>query len=80
MGLFGLPFPVRGTIWVAEQVLREAERQYYDPGVIRAELDRVDDLRRSGEISDDEADAWEDELIERLLEGQARSRERSGDE
>lgn len=80
MGLFGLPVPVRGTIWVAEQVLREAERQYYDPGVIRAELDRVDDLRRSGEISDDEADAWEDELIERLLEGQARSRERSGDE
>ena len=72
--LFGLPLaPVKGTVWVAEQVLQEAEKQYYDPAVIRSELDRVDELRESGEVTEEEADEWEEELIARLLEGQRRT-------
>jgi hypothetical protein len=73
MGLLGLPLaPVKGTVWVAEQVLRQAEEEYYDPARIRAALDEVDRLRASGELTEDEAVEREDELVERLLEGQQR--------
>ena len=72
-GLLGLPLaPVRGTVWIAEQVLEQAEQDYYDPGRIRAELAEVDRLRASGELTDEEALAQEDALVERLLEGQQR--------
>jgi chorismate mutase len=72
-GLLGLPFaPVRGTVWVAEQVLQQAEEDYYDPGRIRAMMEEIERLREAGELTDEEAVAQEDELVERLLEGQQR--------
>jgi chorismate mutase len=75
-GLLGLPLaPVRGTIAVAEQVLKQAEEEYYDPARIRAELDEVAGRREDGTLTDDEATAWEDALIERLMTGQRRARE-----
>ena len=75
-GLLGLPLaPVRGTIVVAEQVLKQAEEEYYDPARIRAELDEVARRREDGTLTDDEATAWEDALIERLMTGQRRARE-----
>jgi len=74
-GLLTLPLaPVRGTVWVAEQVLEQAEEEYYDPAKIRAQLDEVDRKRRDGELSDEEAMLMEDELVDRLLEGQSRPR------
>ena len=67
-GLLTLPFaPVRGVIWVAEQVQREAERQYNDPAVIREALADVDAMREAGEIDEAEAEAMEEELVARLL-------------
>jgi chorismate mutase len=75
-GLLGLPLaPLRGTVAVAEQVLKQAEEEYYDPARIRAQLEEVDRQREAGTLSDEEATAWEDELIERLMEGRARPRE-----
>jgi chorismate mutase len=75
-GLLGLPLaPVRGTIAVAEQVLKQAEEEFYDPARIRAELDDVARAREDGTLTDDEATAREDELIERLMTGQQRARE-----
>jgi chorismate mutase len=75
-GLLGLPLaPLRGTVAVAEQVLKQAEEEYYDPARIRAQLEEVDRQREAGTLSDEEATAWEDELIERLIEGRARPRE-----
>lgn len=72
-GLLGLPLaPVRGTVWVAEQVLQQAEQDYYDPGRIKAMMEEVDRLREAGELTDEEAVAQEDALVERLLEGQRR--------
>lgn len=59
--------PVRGVVWVADQVLQEAERQYNDPTLIRQQLDEIDQLRRNGLTSDDEADEREEELISRLM-------------
>ena len=46
------PAPVRGTAWLAEQILEVAEREYYDEEVIRADLDEVEALRNAGEIDD----------------------------
>jgi cytochrome c-type biogenesis protein CcmH/NrfG len=72
-GILTLPLaPVRGTVWVAEQVLEEAERQYYDPAVIRRQLEDVEELRSSGQITDEEAEEMEDVLVERLMESRRR--------
>lgn len=67
--------PLTGTIAAAEQVLRQAEAEFYDPGRIRAELEEVDRLRDEGTLSEEDATAWEDELVERLMIGQQRARE-----
>lgn len=75
-GLLGLPLaPLRGTIAAAEQIRRQAEEQFYDPATIRAQLEEVDRQRAAGMLSDEEATAWEDELVERLMAGQNRPRE-----
>ncbi|MEV6172628.1 gas vesicle protein GvpG [Streptomyces sp. NPDC051954] len=62
-----LPFaPVRGSAWVIEQVVQEAERIYYDPATIQAELARLETLLEAGEITEEEFDQLEDELLDRL--------------
>ena len=66
--------PVRGVVWVAEQVRSEAERELYDPGTIRRRLDDVAHAREAGTIDDAEADAIERELVARLLESSRRRR------
>ncbi|MGA4838703.1 gas vesicle protein GvpG [Streptomyces sp. G45] len=74
MGLVGellaLPFaPARGTLWVLRQVAAEAERQYYDPSVIRQELAQLTERLEAGEIDEDTFDRREDELLARLGHG-----------
>ncbi|MFF0199694.1 gas vesicle protein GvpG [Streptomyces sp. NPDC005017] len=69
-----LPFaPVRGSAWVIRQVLSEAERIYYDPAAIRAELARLEEQLEAGEIDEDEFDRREDELLDRLEVGMGKS-------
>ncbi|MBW8737245.1 MAG: gas vesicle protein GvpG [Streptomyces turgidiscabies] len=65
-----LPFaPVRGSAWVIGQVLHEAERLYYDPATVRAELAQLEKQLEAGEIDDEEFDRREDELLDRLETG-----------
>ena len=72
-GLLKLPLsPVLGTVWIAEQIQAQAEAEYYDESAIQAQLRDIDAARRAGTIDEAEADAAEDALIERLLEGRAR--------
>jgi hypothetical protein len=67
-GLLTLPLaPVRGVAAVADQVLQQAEEEYYDPVRIRKELEHVERLREEGALTDEEATAWEDQLVERLM-------------
>jgi hypothetical protein len=67
-GLLTLPLaPVRGAVWVAEQVKEEAERQWSSPAAIQEALDDVEAQREAGQITDAEADARQEELLERLL-------------
>lgn len=75
-GLLTLPLaPLRGVVAVAEQIQRQAEEVYYDPATIRAELEEVDRQRQAGEISEEDATAREDDLIDRLMVGQQIGRE-----
>lgn len=74
-GILGLPLaPVRGTIAIGEQILRQAEEVYYDPATIKRQLESVEQQRQDGVLSEAEAAAWEDELLQRLVEGAARER------
>ncbi len=67
-GIIGLPVaPLRGVLAAAEQIRRQAEEEFYDPVRIRQQLEQVDRMRRDGTLTDDEATAWEDELVERLM-------------
>jgi hypothetical protein len=69
-GLLTLPLaPLRGTIAIAELLLDEAEAQLNDPERIRKELAHVESLREQGMLTEEEAMAWEDALIERLTLG-----------
>ena len=72
-GLLTLPLaPLRGVAAVAEQVRRQAEEEFYDPVRIRQQLAEVAQRRADGELTDEQATAWEDALVERLVEGQER--------
>jgi hypothetical protein len=77
MGLFSALFtaplaPLRGTVWVAEQIYQEAERQHYDPGSIRRQLRDVEAARSSGDLDPEEASEMERELVARLMESTRR--------
>lgn len=75
-GLLGLPLaPLRGTLAAAEQIRQQAEAEFYDPATIRRQLEDVDRQRAEGLLTDEEATAWEDELVERLMIGRNRPRE-----
>jgi hypothetical protein len=67
-GLVGLPLaPARGVVWLARQIQEQAEQQYYDPARIRAELEAVDEARRTGELTAAEATERENALLDRLM-------------
>jgi hypothetical protein len=64
--------PVKGVFWVAGKITDEANRRYYSEGAIVSEMRRVEELRRSGELSEEEAAAREEQLLQRRLEGARR--------
>ena len=67
-GLLGLPLaPVRGVVWVTEQIRQEAEAQYFDPARIRAELEEIEQARQAGTLSAEECTDRENALLERLM-------------
>ena len=66
-GIVGFPLlPLKGVIWVARHIQQEAEAQFYDPTRIRAQLEELEEAQRKGELSEEEAERLEDELLERL--------------
>ena len=71
-GLLTLPLaPVRGTIWLAERIQEQAEKELYDENAIRAQLMEIEAAREAGEISEEEATLAEDALVERLIAARA---------
>ena len=66
-GLLLLPLaPVRGTVWIAEQLVAEAERELDDERVVRRLLLEAEAALERGELSEAEYDHIEDVLLERL--------------
>jgi len=69
-GLLTLPLaPVRGTIWIAERLLEEAERELNDPAAIEQQLLIAEERYEREEISAEEFEQIEDELLRRLTRG-----------
>ncbi|MEU3608641.1 gas vesicle protein GvpG [Streptomyces sp. NPDC035033] len=67
--LLTLPLePVRGVVWVAQQVLDEAERKYYDPAPVRRALAALEEELRAGRIDQETFDRHESALLDRLEE------------
>ena len=67
-GLLTLPLaPVRGVVWLGEQLESEARRQWSDPATVRRELAAVEAAYEAGELTEEERDAGQDELVARLL-------------
>ena len=66
-GLLTLPLaPVRGTIWIAERLLEEAERELNDPEYVEQQLLDAEAAHERGELSDEELERLEETLLERL--------------
>ncbi len=66
-GLLLLPLaPVRGTIWVAEQIAEQAARELDDETTIRRRLAEAERDLELGLLSDEDYEAFEDELLDRL--------------
>jgi hypothetical protein len=59
--------PVRGVLWVAEQITEEVNRQYRGQGAIVKQLRAVDDARAAGKLTEEQAAEREQELLERRL-------------
>ncbi|WP_353945494.1 gas vesicle protein GvpG [Streptomyces sp. HUAS MG91] len=58
--------PVRGSMWVLDQVVADAERQYYDPSAIQEQLAALEKQLEAGEIDEETFDRQEDALLDRL--------------
>jgi hypothetical protein len=68
-GLLTLPLaPVRGVAWIGEQIAEEADRQLDPEARIRRELGRLQVEHELGDLSDEEFERREDELLEQLEE------------
>ncbi|MFC9948410.1 gas vesicle protein GvpG [Streptomyces pratensis] len=72
-GLLLLPLaPVRGVIWVADKVHDAADRELHDPGVIRAQLAALNQELEDGNVSLEEFEREEEELLDRLYAARVR--------
>ena len=66
-GLLTLPLaPVRATLWIADRLVEEAERELRDPRVIEEQLEAAEAAHARGEMSDEALEELEDELLGRV--------------
>ena len=71
-GLLLLPLaPVRGTAWVADLLIEEAERSLYGAGPIRARLAALNRDYEDGVIDEQEFETEEEHLLDLLDHAQA---------
>ena len=65
---FPVSLPLEGLLWVAERIRDQAEAEYYDEGAVRGRLLELELKLDLGEITEEEYQAAEDELIGLLNE------------
>ena len=59
--------PLRFTVWVADHVADEAERKQYSPAAGVQQLERLEEARQKGELSEEEAAELESQIIEQQM-------------
>ena len=73
-----LSFPVTGpislTLWLARTIAERAEAELYDEGKIRRELAELEMRSDLGEITEDDYERLEENLMARLRESRKRAR------
>ncbi|MCF3143950.1 gas vesicle protein GvpG [Streptomyces platensis] len=68
-GVLTLPLaPVRGVVWVADQLAQAADRELHDPAVIRARLAALNQEYEDGHLSKAAFEREEDQLLDLLYE------------
>ncbi|MEU6812513.1 gas vesicle protein GvpG [Streptomyces sp. NPDC046831] len=66
-GLLLLPLaPLRGTLWVADHLVQEAERQTCDPAVVQARLTALNRALDEGAIDEVTFEREEERLLDLL--------------
>jgi Gas vesicle protein G len=66
-GLLTLPLaPIRGTMWIAEQLAEQAARELDEGRTVRRQLADAELRYEHGELTVEELEQIEDELLERL--------------
>ena len=56
--------PLRFTVWVADQIADEADRQQFSAGAGVQQLEEIEEARERGEIDEEEAAERQGEIIE----------------
>ena len=70
-GLLTLPLaPVRGVVWIAEELAEEANRELHDPSRLRRELVQLEIDRDAGLVTDEEYAKRADDVVARLTAAQ----------
>lgn len=65
--ILSLPLaPFRGVVAVLGVLRDEAERELYDPSKLRSQAEEIEQLAASGEITAEEAERRQEELLEPL--------------
>jgi hypothetical protein len=72
--------PIRGVLWIAEQIQEEAEKQFFGEEAIRRALTELELKLDLGEISEDVYMAQEEQLLARLKVARERARQAAEDQ
>jgi hypothetical protein len=59
--------PLRFTVWVADKVAEEADRQEFSEGAGVQRLHHIEEARQKGEVGEQEAEELEGKVIEQQL-------------
>ncbi len=58
--------PLRGLLWVFEEIADRAEKELYDEDAVKAELMEIYRTLEAGSLTEDDFNRREAELVERL--------------
>ncbi|HZB97740.1 MAG TPA: gas vesicle protein GvpG [Candidatus Sulfotelmatobacter sp.] len=70
--------PLRFTVWVADKVAEEVERQEFSPGAGVRKLEEIQQARERGEISEEEAAELEGRILEQQMSAPTLSKSGQG--
>jgi hypothetical protein len=67
-GLLTLPLaPIRGTVWLAEVLQRQAENETDEESALQGALAELELARERGDLSEEELEEAENQLLDRLI-------------